>query len=209
MSASRKGAWMNLKGLPLSSWSGALVLVLYLGLVMVSYSAYPSSFGPGNWLSDLGDKSLNPDGAVYYRLAPILAGLALMLFFVGLKDWHGGKRSKPRILMSIAQSFGVLGSFALIMTGWFSKDNPVPHLRWSIAGSYMCFGAVVLVGIALLCYTSVPKLFSIFCFLSAAVAITSATYRKAPWLEWLAVFMLMIFVASVSYLTHRHVNQGQ
>jgi sterol desaturase/sphingolipid hydroxylase (fatty acid hydroxylase superfamily) len=95
------------------------------------------------------------------------------------------------------------------MTGWFSKDNPVPHLRWSIAGSYMCFGAVVLVGIALLCYTSVPKLFSIFCFLSAAVAITSATYRKAPWLEWLAVFMLMIFVASVSYLTHRHVNQGQ
>lgn len=201
---------MNLKGLPLSSWSGALVLVLYLGLVIVSYSFYPSSFGPGgNWLSDLGDKSLNPDGAMYYRLAPIVAGLALMLFFVGLKDWYGGRRDKPRIFMNIAQSFGVLGSFALIMTGWFSKGNPVPHLFWSIAGSYMCFGAVVFVGIALLCYTSVPKLFSVFCFLSAAVAITSATYRKARWLEWLAVFMLMIFVASVSYMTYRHPRQGQ
>lgn len=194
-------------GLPLSSWSGALALILFLGLVTASYLFYPSSFGPSNWLSDLGDRRLNPDGALFYRLAPVVAGFGLMVFFVGLKDWYGSQRSKSRVFMSIAQPFGVLGSFALIMTGWFAKTNPAPHLFWSITGTYMCFGSVVSVGIALLYCTSVSRLFSVFCFVSAAVAITAATYLRASWLEWIAVSMLMIFVASVSYLTLRHVRR--
>lgn len=194
-------------GLPLSSWSGALALVLFLGLVTASYLFYPSSFGPGNWLSDLGDRRLNPDGALFYRLAPVVAGFGLIIFFVGLKDWYRGQRGTSKTFMSIAQPFGVLGSFALIMTGWFSKADPVPHLFWSITGTYMCFGSVVSVGIALLSCTSVSRLFSIFCFVSATVAITAATYLKASWLEWIAVSMLMVFVASVSCLTLRHTRQ--
>jgi hypothetical membrane protein len=210
MSASRKGTWVNLKGLPLSSWSGALALVLYLGLVTVAYLFYPSSFGPGgNWLSDLADKSLNPEGAIYCRLAPILAGLGLMVFFVGLKDWYEGQRSKPRIFMSIAQSFGVLGSLALIMTGWFSEDNPVPHLFWAHVSSYMCVGTVVFVGIALLYYRSVPKFLSVFCFVLAAFVISCGVFRRPPWVEWLGAVMLVIFVTSVSYMTYRHLKQGQ
>ncbi len=202
-----KGHKYRSGGLPLSSWSGALALILFLGLVMVSYLFYPSSFGPGNWLSDLGDRRLNPDGALFYRLAPVVAGFGLIVFFIGLKDWYRGQRSTSRTFMSIAQPFGVLGSFALIMTGWFSKADPVPHLFWSIAGTYMCFGSVVSVGIALLSCTSVSRLFSVFCFVSAAAAITAATYLKASWLEWIAVSMLMIFVASVSCLTLRHVRR--
>jgi hypothetical protein len=176
-------------------------------LVTASYLFYPSSFGPGHWLSDLGDKRLNPDGALFYRLAPVVAGFGLIVFFVGLKDWYQGQGGKSRTFMSIAQPFGVLGSFALIMTGWFSKADPVPHLFWSIAGTYMCFGSVVSVGIALLYCTSVSRLFSIFCFVSATAAITAATYLRASWLEWIAVSMLMIFVASVSWLTLRQVRQ--
>ena len=210
MSASQKCPWMKLKRLPLSSWSGALFVVLYLGLVIVSYLFYPTSFGPGgNWLSDLGDNNLNPDGAMYYRLAGILGGLVLILFSVGLKDWYGGQRSKSRMFMSIAQSFGVLTSFAFVMTGCFSEDDLVPHLFWSLAGTYVCFGTVVFVGFALLYYRSVPKLFSVFCFVVAAVDVISGAYRKAHWLEWPAAAMSLIFVASVSYLTHRHVNQAQ
>jgi hypothetical membrane protein len=201
---------MNLKGLPLSSWSGALVLVLYLGLGIVSYLFYPTSFGPGgNWLSDLGNNNLNPDGAMYYRLAGILSGLVLMLFSVGLKDWYEGQRSKPRIFMSIAQSFGVLSSLGFIMSGYFSEDNLVPHLFWSHVSSYMRVGTVIFVGIALLYYRSVPKLLSVFCFVLAAFVISCGAFRSPPWVEWLAVAMLLIFLASVSYMTYRHLKQGQ
>ena len=193
----------------MSSLSGVLVLILYLGLAIVSYSFYPSFFGPGtNWLSDLGNRNLNPVGSVYYRLAGILGGLVLMVFFIGLRDWYRGKRSKPRIFMSIAQLFGVLTSFAFIMTGYFSEDNLVPHSFWSIA-NYILFGtAVFFVGFALLYYKNVSKSFSVFCFLLAVVDIVSGFYGKTFWLEWLVVLMLLTFVASMSYLTNRHLEQG-
>jgi hypothetical protein len=206
---SGRGKSMNLKKLHMSSLSGVLVLILYLGLAIVSYSLYPSSFGPrGNWLSDLGNNKLNPDGAIYYRLAGILGGLVLGFFFVGLKDWYKGQKGKPKIFMSIAQLFGVLTSFAFIMTGYFSEDKLIPHSFWSIA-NYILFGtAVFFVGFALLYYRNVPKSFSVFCFVLALIDITSGVYGKTYWLEWLVVFMLLTFVASVSYLTNRHLEQG-
>lgn len=45
----------------MSSLSGVLVLILYLGLGIVSSSLYPSPFGSGtNWLSDLDCQQLVP-----------------------------------------------------------------------------------------------------------------------------------------------------
>ncbi|RIE05699.1 hypothetical protein [Candidatus Cryosericum terrychapinii] len=201
---------MNLKKLPMSSVSGALVLVLYVGLAKISYLLYPSFFGPrGNWLSDLGSNQLNPHGAIYYRLAGILGGLVLMFFFIGLKDWYKGQKDKSRIFMTIAQLFGVLTSLAFAMTGFFSEDNLVPHSFWSVT-NYICFGtAAFFVGFALLYHKDVPRLFSVFCFILAIVDIVSGVYGKTYWLEWLVVFMLLVFVASVSYITNRHLKQGR
>jgi hypothetical membrane protein len=63
---------------PISGISG---LVLYLALSAVSFSFYPSFFSPiGNWLSDLGNNLLNPEGAIFYRLAGILSGAVLLVF---------------------------------------------------------------------------------------------------------------------------------
>jgi hypothetical protein len=200
----------NLKKLPTTTLSGILVLILYLGLAIISYSFYPSSFSPkGNWLSDLGNNNLNPDGAIYYRLAGILGGLVLMFFFIGLKDWYKGQRGKPKIFMSIAQIFGVLTSFAFIMTGYFSEDNLAPHSFWSIT-NYIFFGtAVFFVGFALLYYKNVSKFFNGFCFTLALVDIISGFYGNTYWLEWLVVLMLLIFIASVSCITNRHLKQGK
>ncbi|MHB8071359.1 MAG: hypothetical protein ACYDHF_05350 [Candidatus Cryosericum sp.] len=194
--------------MPVTSVSGIVVLVLYIGLTVVARWFYASSFGPGaNWLSDLGNRNLNPDGAIYYRLAAMLGGIVLALFFIGLMDWYRGGRSKPRIFMTIAQVFGVLTSFAFAMTGYFSEDNLAPHSFWSIA-NYILFGtAAFFVGFALLYYKKVPKSFSVYCFLLAIVDIVSGVFGKTYWLEWLVVLMLLLFVASVSYLTFRRMKQ--
>jgi hypothetical protein len=194
--------------MPVTSISGIVVLVLYIGLAVAARFYYPSSFGPAtNWLSDLGNRNLNPDGAIFYRLAGMLGGVILALFFAGLADWYRGLRSKPRVFMTIAQVFGVLTSFAFAMTGYFSEDMIVPHSFWSIA-NYICFGtAAFFVGFALLYNKTVPLAFSVFCFVLAAVDIASGVFGKTYWLEWLVVAMLLLFVASVSYLTGKHMRQ--
>jgi hypothetical membrane protein len=76
---------------PISGISG---LVLYLVLSTIAFSFYPSSFSPmGNWLSDLGNNLLNPEGAIFYRLAGILSGVALFGFFLTLSNWTKGQGS--------------------------------------------------------------------------------------------------------------------
>ncbi|HEY3374584.1 MAG TPA: hypothetical protein VGK02_05940 [Candidatus Aquicultor sp.] len=199
---------LNLKKLPMTPLSGALAIIFYLGLAVISYSFYPLSFGPkGNWLSDLGNNNLNPDGAIYYRLSGILGGLILMLFFIGLKDWYKGQKGKQKLFMSIAQIFGVSTSFAFIMTGYFSEDKLAPHSFWSIT-NYIFFGtAVFFVGFALLYEKEISKLFSGFCFMVAIVDIVSGFFGNTYWLEWLVVSMLLLFIASVSYITNKHLNK--
>ena len=192
----------------MTSVSGIVVLVLYVGLAAVARFFYPSSFGPAtNWLSDLGNRSLNPDGAIYYRLAAMLGGVVLALFFVGLTEWYRGRQSKLRIFMTIAQVLGVLTSFAFAMTGYFPEDDLVPHSFWSIA-NYILFGtAVFFVGFALLYEKGMPKPFSWFCFLLALVDMLSGLLGTTYWLEWLVVLMLLTFVASVSSLTQKYMKQ--
>jgi hypothetical protein len=59
---------------PLTTIFGLLSIGAYLSLTVVAFAYYPASFSPGaNWLSDLGDRLLNPQGAAYYRGAAILA----------------------------------------------------------------------------------------------------------------------------------------
>ncbi len=52
----------------LPAYLGPLAAVVYLLFAVLAYSRYPANFSPqnNNWLSDLGNRNLNPQGADFY-----------------------------------------------------------------------------------------------------------------------------------------------
>jgi hypothetical membrane protein len=76
----------------LAAVAGALSILVYLCFTLISYAYYPAAFNPrDNWLSDLGNGSLNPSGALIYRLGCALTGVLLALFFIGLRVMTRGQ----------------------------------------------------------------------------------------------------------------------
>ena len=70
---------------PLTTISGLLTTVICLSLGLVAYLDYPTTISPSaNWLSDLGNRILSPQGAVDYRTAAVATGVMLAVFFVAL-----------------------------------------------------------------------------------------------------------------------------
>jgi len=190
--------------LNLTTVFGLLSIVTYLSLAVIAYAHYPSSFAPNaNWLSDLGNRLLNPEGAVYYRTAGVLTGALLAAFFLTLGAAvrrQGGKRA---VFMTVAETLGLVAALALVLTGAFSEDMGTPH---SVASAvlYVSFGtAVWFVGWALLRGPGRSRAISYFAFCVAAATWTSAVLPHAYWLEWVAVFLLLLFVGVSVHVSER------
>ncbi len=104
--------------------------LLYCIFTYISATFYPQTFGPlETYLSVLGNSSLNPDGALYYNLGVISAGLSLIPFYIGLfvsrKD-----TSYPHILAVVFLA-GIINCISIIMSGVFSEDVYDLHFFWS------------------------------------------------------------------------------
>lgn len=190
---------------PLTTVAGLLSILVYLSLTVVAYAYYPASFSPGaNWLSDLGDRLLNPQGAAYYRSAAVLTGALLAVFFIALGSSvrrQGGKRA---VFMNVAEALGLVAALALILTGAFPEDTGTPHSA-SSAVLYVSFGtAVWFAGWAFLQRpgrSSRPLGYFAFCVAAATWAF--AVLPHAYWLEWVAVFLLLLFVGVVAVAMSR------
>jgi hypothetical protein len=183
----------------INSISGITGLALYLVLSAVAFSFYPSSFDPmNNWLSDLGNNLLNPGGAIFYRLAGILSGTALLVFFLTLAYWTKGQRKGIRVLFLLVRVLGLIASLSFIMTGIFSEDMMPMHSWFSIT-LYISFGtAIALTGITVSFSKILPRWFVAFCFLVWAVDIVSGIFGQTMWLEWVVVAFLLVYVAALS-----------
>jgi hypothetical protein len=114
----------NVQNVKLSIISGFLEVIFYIGLKIISYLLYPSSFSPlNNWASDLGNSSFNPRGAIYYNLGVTIGGVFMLVFFIGFKNWE----TKNKKLLHSFQFFGILASITDIMISVHSEDYPVWH----------------------------------------------------------------------------------
>ena len=83
-----------------------------------------------NYLSQLGNSDLNPDGAVYFAVAMILGGLMMFLFYAGLHQRYSGMRADK--YLSLALTCGFANAFSVIMSGTFSETvNYDLHVLWS------------------------------------------------------------------------------
>lgn len=184
--------------LPVSSLAGVAVVVLYCVFTFASLALYPTTYSPvTNWLSDLGNSSYNPKGAVLYNLGCILTGIALFPFFIGLYEWYTSKK-RFRLSLMVWQAEGCVAAFSLIMIGVFSEDSGSLHTLWSAVFFILILG--VLLGLGSLLFTHPRYIRKIaYCgFIVAAIDIMLIFFRS-PWLEWFTVFSALGYVGLMAY----------
>ncbi len=79
----------------LSYISGFALIAIYFSFFLLSLAFFPTAYSPmANWLSDLGNSSLNPKGALLYNLGCILTALLEIPFMIGLSAWPLEKNGK-------------------------------------------------------------------------------------------------------------------
>ena len=189
---------------PLATISGLLTIVIYLSLALVAFFSYPTTFSPqGNWLSDLGNRLLNPHGAAYYRSAALLSGVLLAVFFVALGSSFRQQGGKRGLFMTVAEVFGLIAALALVMTGVFPEGRAAPHSAFSTA-LYISFGtAVWFVSWAFLYVPGRTRWLSYLAFVVVAASWAFAAFSHTYWLEWVVVFLLLLFVGAVAVVMGR------
>ena len=115
------------KSYPLISfYAGILTVICYLVFTLLAFRRYPLPYSPtSNWLSDLGNPDLNPQGAGFYNLGIVLTAVLLSLFFVGLVVWKIENKSVQIGMLYLAQACGIFG-------GWLhnhERDLPDQQAR--------------------------------------------------------------------------------
>lgn len=184
---------------PLSCKAGTLVIAFYCIFTFTSYALFPPPVSPiDNWLSDLGNSSFNPNGAILYNLGCILTGLALFPFFIGMYKWYRDD-FWHRILLVITQCIGCCAAFSLIMIGVFSEDFIEQHRFWSAIFFRLNLFVLILSSISLFLHPDFMKLIGIYGILVAIINLIFVSIIITPLLEWFTVFTALGFVGLLVY----------
>jgi hypothetical protein len=196
----------KLKGL-VSPRAGIVAIVSYVPFLLAARLNYPTPFSPfTNWLSDLGNRTTNPDGAAFYNAGAIVVAAILIPFFLGLSRWQATATTRKwRVLLRVAQGAGILTSAALIMTAIFTIGaSPLTHWFWAI----MCFFSIgafqLFSAISLIKHPSVVKPIAGFGFASVTMALLwgvlyDRLFPKGFFGEWLSIIMFLIYIILVAY----------
>jgi hypothetical protein len=191
---------------PWTSIFGLAAVGLYVILTAVAILLFPAPVSPVDiYLSQLGNANYSPDGALFYDLAVILGGLALVLFSITLyrhyADWG------PKWLRWIALCAGVVNGVGVLMSGVFAEHVDMDvHTSWS----YLIFFSLIPL---LLAYSLVfwkmaggSKGISLVGFAVCAVDIFFLTTILSGGLdpglgslmEWFSVFSYLLWITLVS-----------
>jgi hypothetical membrane protein len=165
---------------------------VYLVLSMVAAFAYPGSFEPlHHWLSDLGNRRLNPAGAIWYRTASVAGGILMGATFLALDPWKPARGSRL-LAFEAMEVLGLIAGLGFLMTGIYPEDIDALHRDWSrvIFAAFIAAAVVSLYGL--------PRKVSRRVGLDASVAaclVSGSLYGAigATWLEWSTVGCFLCF----------------
>jgi hypothetical membrane protein len=171
-------------GLPLAL--GVVLSALYIALGVAAAMHYPHPFSPlHDWLSDLGNRRLNPHGALFYRIGSALGGITMIAFFASLAIWRSSKTVQS-VALTAMQLLGALAGAAFIMTAIYPADLWSIHDAWSKV-VFLSFSAALVVSLFAFPIRRQrhPALIAItaFCWLSVLADGVAETH----WLEWTSV----------------------
>jgi hypothetical membrane protein len=188
----------------ISSIAGILAVVCYLVFTIIAYSQYPFPYSPtSNWLSDLGNPNLNPQGAIFYNIGIISTACLLVLFFLGLSVWKIEDKRVQIIMLRLAQGFGILGAFCMLMSAIFPINLFKIHSFWSTS-LYIFLSTSFIFSAAMLRYHQrVHKWLLILGVSTAMMVILTSIFPNAYVLEWITLFLFLGYVVLLSIETIR------
>jgi len=167
----------------------------------IAYVLFPGPFSMfNNTASTLGNHSLNPIGAILFRLSNIIGGALLFPLFLGLYEWkRDDKWSKISLNLTII--LGCLMGFAYIMVGIFSQEYSPYHLMWAEVLFMLSFFSTITGGLFLLKHPDSVKPVVIFNFVTAALHFTLIFYltHDVIIVEWIVIFATSINIILLVY----------
>jgi hypothetical membrane protein len=183
----------------LSVVAGATVIILYCVFTFSSWALFPTAYSPTtNWLSDLGNSTYNPKGAILYNVGCILTGMGLFPFFFGMSWWCTNEKWRKTALIT-TQAIGCLAAFALIMIGVFSEDSGWLHHLWSQIFFLLNLIVLIVIGASLFTHTRYIKAIAYYGFIVALINLAFVFASSTPVLEWFTVFTALGYVGLLAY----------
>ncbi len=178
----------------LSAITGFVLIGVYLTFMLFSLALFPTAYSPmKNWLSDLGNSSLNPTGAILYNLGCIFTAILEFPFMMGLSTWNLEKKWQ-KIMLRIGQVSGCIAGFCLIMTGIFSEDFMSLHMIWSAINVIALCYFTTFVSVALIIHSKFWRPVAIVGLTVATIDMVFGLGINIFIMEWLAIFGTLLFV---------------
>jgi hypothetical membrane protein len=179
--------------------AGILVILFYCAFTFTSIVLFPRPVSPmSDWLSDLGNSSYNPQGAIFYNVGCVLTGLALFPFFAGFYYWYTDEKWRKSLIM-ITQAVGFIAAFALMMIGVFSEDAGAIHHLWSLAFFVFNLLVLILANVSLMTHRKFIRPIGYYGFVVAVINLLFVGLAYTSILEWFTVFTALGYVAFLSY----------
>jgi hypothetical protein len=208
MSNSKVLSLLNVLRWPLVAISSLSLIILYTFFSWLSFLSFPDSFSPTeNFLSQLGNFDLNPNGAIFYFLAIISCGFMCIGFYWGLYSFYKGKTHDT--VLKIILICGIFNSIAIISSGVFSETvNYEIHFLSSFSIFLSFFPILLLTNGLLFSHCQYSRWIGIFGFVLAGVDFVflltalegGEIFSQAALLEWLSVFGYLVWGVLIGLL---------
>lgn len=183
--------------------AGILVILFYCAFTFTSIFLFPRPVNPLNdWLSDLGNSTYNPQGAIFYNVGCVLTGLALFPFFAGFYYWYTNEKWRKSLVV-MTQAVGFIAAFSLMMIGVFSENAGAIHHLWSLVFFIFNLLVLILANVALITHRKFIKPIGYYGLIVAVINLLFVGLAYTSILEWFTVFTALGYVAFLSYNTFR------
>jgi hypothetical protein len=188
----------------ISFYAGILAIICYISFTILAFSLFPLPYSPtSNWLSDLGNPNLNPQGAIFYNFGIIATAILLVLFFLGLFVWRIVNEPIQITMLYLGQGFGVLGALCMIMSAILPISMFEIHAFWSTALYIMLSTGFVFLAVALRYHPNIPRWLFILGISTAPSVILTSLFQTTYILEWITLVLFLSFVGLVGIVTRR------
>jgi len=213
MDASRmQGKHQGAARRPWGTIFGFAFIVLYISFTIIAIGHFPGTVSPLDmYLSTLGNPDISPDGAIFYILAVILAGLAELLFFIAIYA-HYSQHGRRWILI-IGLIASLISSSSIIMSGVYPERvieitdltniNGNEHETWSFIIFFSFIPVLLAFSLAFWGTSGASRWVTLYGFLVCAIdviflATALGESRQGAIMEWFTVFSYLIWVLLVS-----------
>jgi hypothetical protein len=193
---------LNPLKIPISSLAAPAAVIIFVAFLAISAGRFPQGFSPLDaGMSELGDASLNPDGAGIFNSGCMIAGFSIIIFFLGIYKWYADELWR-NLFVAGAQVAGIASGVSLIMFGYYPELFTSEHSFWTTALFVSLFLALLLANAGLFTYWKYSKLVGYVGLTAVAMMAVFVASRFAmaqiSVFEWISLALAMAWMIAMA-----------